>query len=100
MVLILADDLDGTTKNVKTVFFSLDGKDYEIDLSPEHAAALRKILRRYASHGRGTGAEPVPATANKLIRDWANANGRDIAQRGKIPAVIIDEFRAAHPNPA
>ena len=40
---ILQDDIDGS-EPAQTVNFALDGKTYEIDLSEQHAAALRDAL--------------------------------------------------------
>jgi len=43
--LLLIDDLDGSPAD-GTVGFALDGTCYEIDLSAEHARALRDALAR------------------------------------------------------
>ena len=40
---------------------------------------------------------------NQDIREWARSTGRDIGDRGRIPATLRDEYRAAHnggPAPA
>lgn len=29
-------------------------------------------------------------------REWARANGRDVADRGRLPAGLLEEFEAAH----
>ena len=43
---LLIDDLDGSDAE-GTVFFGLDGRQYEIDLSTDHAKDLRAALARY-----------------------------------------------------
>lgn len=43
----LEDDLDGGPAE-DIIQFSLDGKDYEIDLSTANAEKLRKALRSFA----------------------------------------------------
>ena len=48
-VVELFDDLDGGRAD-ETVRFALDGVEYEIDLSVEHAAALRDTLAVYIGH--------------------------------------------------
>lgn len=51
----LVDDLDGTDLergSGETIRFGVDGRDYEIDLSDDNAAALREALRPYADAGR------------------------------------------------
>jgi len=37
----LSDDIDGTTRNVETISFALEGARYEVDLSSRNAAKLR-----------------------------------------------------------
>ncbi len=96
MVFIRADDLDGTTANVKPVAFNLDGIDYEIDLSPEHAAALRNTLSRYAKRAREVDQPPVPISPTRIIRDWANVHGYNVSDRGKIPVMVVEAFKLAH----
>lgn len=43
----MVDDLDGSTEDVENVQFSLDGHNFEIDLSAENAARLREKLQRF-----------------------------------------------------
>jgi len=45
------DDLDGSEAE-GTVLFGLDGTQYEIDLSTDHAKELRTALARYIDAGR------------------------------------------------
>lgn len=51
----LVDDLDGTDLGRgagETLRFGIDGRDYEIDLSDDNAAALRETLRPYTEASR------------------------------------------------
>jgi hypothetical protein len=41
------DDLDGSTEDVENVQISLDGTNFEIDLSAANAGRLREKLARY-----------------------------------------------------
>ena len=50
---ILVDDIDGSEAS-QTVTFALDGVTYEIDLTDEHAAALRESFEEWTSKGRRT----------------------------------------------
>lgn len=50
----LTDDLDGTTAE-ETVYFGLDGKNFEIDLSKRNAGALRKALLPFVDAARPVG---------------------------------------------
>jgi hypothetical protein len=45
------DDLDGSEAE-GTVLFGLDGTQYEIDLSTDHAKELQSALARYIDAGR------------------------------------------------
>jgi len=49
--IVLVDDLDGTDAD-RTVRFSLDGVEYEIDLTDEHATELEAALRPFADAAR------------------------------------------------
>ncbi|MGW5721901.1 histone-like nucleoid-structuring protein Lsr2 [Amycolatopsis sp. NPDC003865] len=109
----MLDDIDGTPA-AHTVPFALDGITYEIDLSDENAAALRDELARYIAAGRRTGGRKVRfATGqsttisttdrerNQQIRSWANANGYEVSERGRLSSEVITAFeqaQAAGPN--
>jgi len=57
-VTTLVDDLDGTDLGRgagETIRFGVDGRDFEIDLSDDHAVALREALRPYVEAGRRLG---------------------------------------------
>src|SRR4051794_41194707 len=51
---VLVDDIDGSDA-AETVGFALDGVDYEIDLSEQHARELREAVSLYVGHARRTG---------------------------------------------
>ena len=51
MITELFDDLDGSPA-VETVRFGYAGREYEIDLNEEHAAALDEALAPYVEHAR------------------------------------------------
>ncbi|GAB3761956.1 hypothetical protein BKA15_006189 [Microlunatus parietis] len=99
----LEDDLDGSQAD-ETVDFALDGVDYAIDLSAEHAAQLRSILEPYAEKARRrSGRNGGPAAtfvtelppANATLRAWAQSNGYKVPDRGRIPAEVRRAYAAA-----
>ena len=109
------DDLDGSVgEDVSTVSFALDGVSYEIDLREANAARLRDSLEDFVNSARRTGgrikrgvtpaqAPSTPARTEarskeqtKAIREWARKNGHDLADRGRIPANVIEAFEASH----
>ncbi|WP_345713818.1 Lsr2 family protein, partial [Kineococcus glutinatus] len=51
---LLVDDVDGG-EAAETVSFALDGVSYEIDLSDEHAGALRDAFAPWIGHARRVG---------------------------------------------
>lgn len=101
----LVDDIDGTQLEAEageTVVFSLDGREHEIDLSTEHAAEFREALAPYIKAGRRRpkGAAPAKRGAKpakpdlEAIRTWANANGFEVAPRGRVPQAAVDAYNA------
>jgi hypothetical protein len=101
----LIDDLDQESLADETVRFALDGKDYEIDLSKYHAEALRENLADYVSAARirKVGRQVKAAISSRRssheesarIREWATANGLKVANRGRIPASVVEAYHAA-----
>ena len=98
------DDIDGS-EATETVTFSLDGVNYEIDLNEAHAAELRAAVKPFASAGRrvGGGARLTSAGAvkkssgydPKAVRAWAASNRVELPARGRIPAAVLEQYRAA-----
>lgn len=46
---------------------------------------------------------PLDDGLNRTIRDWAREQGHEVADRGRLPRAIVDEYFAAHddvPRPA
>lgn len=106
----LIDDLDGSTgEGIETVTFGLDGVTYEIDLNEDNATNLRDSLAQFISaatrtggrvkRGTATTAGPSGSARNReqtqAIRDWARQNDWEIADRGRIPAEIIEAYEQA-----
>ena len=100
--IILEDDLDGG-EATQTVTFGLAGTNYEIDLSDKNADKLAKALDPFVAAARKVGKTsgrtkkaavggPTPAE----IRAWANDNGYEVPERGRIPADVREAFDAAN----
>jgi len=99
----LQDDLDGGPAD-ETLRFALDGAGYEIDLRASHAAAFRAQLAPYLAHARRAG-QPPPRRPGRTaasrpptgaIRAWAKDRGIAVNARGRIPASVAEQYRAAH----
>jgi len=104
----LIDDLDGS-KAEETVKFSIDGINYEIDLSKKNATKLRAGLEPYVNAGqklgriqtqrvsirsRGTAAARSDREQNQAIREWAQRQGLEVSPRGRISRSIIEQYEA------
>ena len=120
-VTVFIDDVSGEElEGGETVNFALDGVEYQIDLSEEHADELRKAFAPYVLKGRRTGgryargggassgrprrsADSASSGASggskrdpQAIREWAQANGHKVSDRGRIPASVVEAYEAAH----
>ncbi|MGQ0846510.1 MAG: histone-like nucleoid-structuring protein Lsr2 [Sporichthyaceae bacterium] len=104
--ILLEDDLDGG-EAAETIGFGLDGVVYEIDLSAKNALKLRKALQQYVDSGRrlggrahrGTAGGTSPAAGDReqrrAIREWAQSNGYDLGDRGRIPVHVVEAYNAS-----
>jgi hypothetical protein len=101
-IVTMRDDLTDQPADT-TVSFGLDGRDYEIDLTNENAEEFREMLDTYIHAGRkvgGTrrrrrGGSPSAEVDPKAVRAWAAAKGYEVSNRGRIPASVVEAYRAA-----
>jgi hypothetical protein len=111
----MVDDVTGKeSADVKTVGFSVRGIAYEIDLSDVTEQAFDKAIARYVSAARKVkvGQRPAPsrqggkggtrpATRNNgqyepdVVREWARSAGVPVAERGRIPRAVVEQWRAS-----
>jgi hypothetical protein len=106
----LIDDLNGQAAE-ESVSFSLDGVQYEIDLTSKNAAKLRSALAPFVAAGTrigrggvtggrgrdargGRGSTRGDRALNQAIREWATANGIPVSDRGRIKQEIVDRYKA------
>ena len=103
------DDLDGSEAS-GTFDFSLEGRNYQVDLSNQNAAKLRDALapfidvaRKTGGRGRGrtqrqTAMTDTPPRSSReqthAIREWAREHGQKVSDRGRIPKSILEAYRA------
>ena len=100
-VVTLQDDLDGGPAD-ETVRFAIGAREYEIDLSTANAAKFRQQLAPFIAHGRPAGSaprRPARTTASRRrsreIREWAQQQGIEVSERGRIPASVVAQFETA-----
>jgi hypothetical protein len=101
VITVLVDDIDGTDAD-ETIAFGLDGQGYEIDLSTENVARLRESVSQFVEAARRDRSARAPRRASvsgqpeqRAIREWAQANGIEVNDRGRIRKDIVEQYRAA-----
>jgi len=83
--------------------------NYEIDLTDDHADALREAFSDYVAAalkvtdraGRtSAGAAPKRGNSEELakVREWANTNGHEVSSRGRISQAVRDAYDDAAPQ--
>ncbi|HEV2639182.1 MAG TPA: Lsr2 family protein [Actinocrinis sp.] len=106
---VLVDDIDGSEAQ-ETVKFSLDGTEFEIDLTEAHAAELRDALAKFVDAGRKLGKSSQAVTAKRTgrksaapnnapdpaeVREWAKAQGIEVSNRGRVANELVLKFQSA-----
>lgn len=108
---LLLDDLDGTSEAADTITFGLDGMNYEIDLSVEHADEFRDLMAKYVGaarkgqapslRARKAGTAPRPNTSEAAtIRTWAREQGIPVPERGRLPLDVLERYHSRGSAPA
>ena len=102
-VITLVDDLDHKEIEAdgQTIRFAYQGIQYEIDLSEKNAKKLDKALAPFLAAARRVSSQSPRAKAKavevdtKAVRKWAESNGIEVSARGRIPAHVVEQYRAA-----
>src|SRR5215470_1500616 len=84
--------------------FSIDGRDYEIDLCLRHSERFDEAVSRYASQARKASGRPVRTKRRTAahrkhsaqVRAWAKANGFAVSERGRIPTNVVTRYDSTH----
>jgi hypothetical protein len=103
IIVEVIDDLDGS-KAEETVRFSIDGTEYEIDLSGTHSKKLRDALQPFVKAGRRVGGKrsgrgssaATDGKQSKAIREWAKHRGMQVSDRGRVSAEVQKAYNEAH----
>ncbi|MBW8483417.1 histone-like nucleoid-structuring protein Lsr2 [Actinomadura parmotrematis] len=109
---IRVDDIDGSEGGdvTKRDFEVLD-RTFTIDLSDDNHRRLTEALElvggfvakavevKAAGRGRKSAAPAkVKGYTNNDVREWANGNGVEVSERGKIADEVYAAFIEAHPD--
>lgn len=104
-------DVEITDNDQPTLCFGWDGNEYTIDLTSKEAEKFHKAIEPYlnaatkVSGGRNRSTAKRATTASSsgrssedlaAIREWAKANGHEVAERGRIKKEILEAYDAAH----
>lgn len=100
----LTDDLDGG-KADRTVTFTFDGTNYELELSAKNATGFEKAMRLFTTHARTVtparrvrprvrGGQPVRDMA--AVRRWARENGFELSDRGRVAKEVLAAYDDAN----
>jgi hypothetical protein len=84
--------------------FSLDGRDYEIDLCVRHSQKFDEVFHKFADRARKATSRvsrvkrrtSAHRRHSAEIRSWAKNNGLTVSDRGRIPAEVITRYNATH----
>jgi Lsr2 len=103
--LALAEDPESQAPAHVTRRFSVDGADFEMDLSGAESEAFDRALAPYreaarlVSRGRGPrgrSARPARAPVDTVrVREWARENDIEVKDRGRVPADVVARYEAA-----
>ncbi len=105
----ITDDIDGS-KDATQVAFSFNGAEYTIDLGIRNVAAMEKALKPYVDAATKVAGRGGSSTSRRKrltgsggsrkdlakIREWARAQGLQVAERGRISASVIEQYQAAN----
>ena len=98
----LVDDVDPTQHADKTIEFAVNKEVFELDLSLPNVEKFHEAIQPWVIHARrkntsvnrvkAPGKQAHPRTEHQVIRDWCNANGWEVAQRGRIPVEALQAY--------
>lgn len=97
---VIEDDLTGGEGAV-TVPFSIEGADYQVDLTPANRQRLHSALAPFIAAGRKAPRKRRTLTGTKpdldlaKVRAWARENSIPVSRRGAIARDVIDRYRKA-----
>lgn len=111
---IVLDDVEWAQHNEvpaeKHVGFSVDGHEYALDLSADNFKLFHEALAPWVEVAQPAGVRPgrvarkaphqnsSPADRERTqkIREWANEQGMNVSERGRLPRNVMEAYDAAH----
>lgn len=102
IIVRLTDDYDRTQEATQTLTFTVNGTDYEIDLSDKSAKLFQNALKPWIDCARPAQTPPRkrrPRTEYSdasEIRLWARKNKMPVPPKGRIPVNVRAAYNEAH----
>lgn len=106
-VVTLIDDLDGhdVGPDGRSIAFSFDGIDYQIDLGMKNATRFEKAIGPFVDaatrvggrkgRSKSSARRPAGDTDTQAIREWARENGYEVSDRGRISRTVLQAWKEA-----
>lgn len=93
--IVRIDDLDASTDDVQHLTFSLGKDTYGIDLNAHHRWELKEALAPYIAVATKHKTKPIARTRTDTtaIRAWAQTQGIDLPERGRIPTSVRKQWQ-------
>lgn len=84
----------------RTIRFSVNEQQWEIDLASANAAGFFDLLRPYQQAGRRVKAPTRSRPKSQRdttakIREWAQSNGYKVKEMGRIPRDVVADYERA-----
>jgi hypothetical protein len=102
VVSVFIDDLSGEElqpDNHRQIRLGVDGSEYTLDLNLAHADEFLALLRRYTQAATPIRKAPKQrqdrSTQLQMVREWAKAQGIEVAERGRISGVVLAAYEKA-----
>jgi len=105
VITTIVDDLSGE-EGAETVSFAFLGVAYSIDLAPKNLDKLTRALQPFIDNATKVRGSSSPSSRPRSergereydlvqLREWAGKNKVALPSRGRIPASIVEQYKAA-----
>lgn len=106
-ITVLTDDITGEDipeGTGETITFAVNGVEYSLDVADKQARKFHDTMQFYIDHGtkvggrarRGSGGSSKKSNDTAKIKAWADEQGIDYPQRGRLPGSLIEQYEAAN----
>ena len=94
-------DINADHGEAKTANYGLDGEYFEADLCAADRDKLTKALEPFVAVGTPVSMKDLAKASSGagdfdpvVVRAWAQRNGKQVSERGRIPADVVAAWRA------